>query len=205
MRSYRPGKKEAGCASHKLGPAIVAAFALSLVAAAPAFALTFTVDSTGDGSDDVAQNNICDSDPGAGVACTLRAAIEEAEDDAVATADTIDFAAAIVDDPDAANRTINLGAALPNLTEQVTIDGCALATNPPTQPCIGINGLSTGTPIINAISADNVTIRGLALGNASGVMGTTAGASKATLENNWFGFSVAGANERDRLGTGRQR
>src|SRR3982750_2483839 len=41
-------------------------------------AVTHTVTSAGDGGDASSVDNVCDADPGAGVSCTLRAAIEQA-------------------------------------------------------------------------------------------------------------------------------
>ena len=56
------------------GAAVVAALLLALLAAKPARADTFAVNSTGD-TGDATPDGTCDSDPGAAVVCTLREAI----------------------------------------------------------------------------------------------------------------------------------
>lgn len=67
--------------------ALIAALAASsLASAAPAAAADFFVDSTDDEAD-LSLNGSCDAEPGAGLKCTLRAAVSEAND--VAGADAI--------------------------------------------------------------------------------------------------------------------
>jgi CSLREA domain-containing protein len=80
-------------------------------------ATTFTVNSTADEADINITNGRCDSDGAAGDQCTLRAAIEEAND--TSGDDTIDFDI----DGTGAVRTISPTSALPTITDTLTIDG----------------------------------------------------------------------------------
>ena len=68
--------------------ALALALVVPAIGAAPAIATDFPVDSTGDGAD-VSPDGICDADAGTGVACTLRAALQESN--ASVAADTITF------------------------------------------------------------------------------------------------------------------
>lgn len=81
-------------------------------------ASTFTVNLTGDQPDFSGSDGRCDADASAfnGVQCTLRAAIQQAN--AAPGADTINFNV-----PGIGVKTISPASALPDVTEQVTIDG----------------------------------------------------------------------------------
>jgi CSLREA domain-containing protein len=86
----------------------------------PAWATTFTVNSTGNDGD-TTLDGTCDSDPTAAtVTCTLREAIQEANaNDNAPTVDAIDFNIS-----GAGAHTISpTGSDLPSITEAVTIDG----------------------------------------------------------------------------------
>lgn len=80
-------------------------------------ATTFTVTETGDEGDINLSNARCDSSTDTGDQCTLRAAIEEAND--TPGADTIDFDIGGT----ASAKTIAITSVLPAITEPVTIDG----------------------------------------------------------------------------------
>ena len=92
------------------------------LAGAPLSAATFTVDSTGDQPDASTADNVCQT---AGGACTLRAAIEQAN--ASAGADTIAF-----NIPGAGLHTISPATQLPIIGGELTIDGY-------TQPGTSVN------------------------------------------------------------------
>ena len=79
---------------------------------APVSASTYTVNNTGDGADATPGDDSCAT---AGAVCTLRAAIEEAN--AHAGSDTINATGL--------TGTIELGSALPEITEAVTLTGPA--------------------------------------------------------------------------------
>lgn len=91
---------------------------LLLVFGTAASAATFTVDSTDDASDANTADGVCAD---AGGVCTLRAAIEGANQ--TAGADAINFDATVF----GAARTILLSGALPAITDDLTITGTAPA------------------------------------------------------------------------------
>jgi parallel beta-helix repeat protein len=131
-----------------------------------------TVDSTGDGSDTDINDSICDDGSGN---CTLRAAIEESNDEA--GIQTIEFS--ITGTADFTNNTqngytIKPGTALPSLTDTVIIDGysqpgalanTAVAPNPLNGTLlIEIDGTNAGVSQ-NGLnnSANDSEIRGLVI------------------------------------------
>lgn len=91
---------------HRLCLALLAAFT---IVAQPVNAATFTVNSLADAADTNPGDGSCDSGGGA---CTLRAAIEEAN--ALADNDNVEFSV---------TGTITLGSGLPNITQALTITG----------------------------------------------------------------------------------
>jgi uncharacterized repeat protein (TIGR02543 family)/CSLREA domain-containing protein len=93
--------------------ACVAAVALACPfgLAQPAFADSFLVDSFADGGDVNAGDNICDADAGAGVECTLRAAIQQANSTVIG--DTVHFQV---------TGTHPVNSAI-SITNPITIDG----------------------------------------------------------------------------------
>src|SRR5215210_3868966 len=104
------------------------AFILALVMvgllAPPAHAFSiFTVNSTADTPDANLSNAVCDVNPSAsGNQCTLRAAIQEANDNINPTeTDLIKFN--IPDSVDPGVKTISPGSSLPSIEEPVIIDG----------------------------------------------------------------------------------
>src|SRR2546426_9701517 len=92
--------------------AAMAALAVAGAGRVSADAATFTVNSTADTTDAAPGDGVCDDGGGA---CTLRAAIEEAN--AHAGADTIAFSIG------SGVQTITPGSQLPAILEPVTIDG----------------------------------------------------------------------------------
>ena len=138
--------------------ALALALAVPAIGAAPAVATDFPVDSSGDGGD-VSIDGICDADAGAGVACSLRAALQESN--ASGGADFITFQANPFNG-EAADKITVSGSALPAITSPVAI---SCATDPASgQPCAeiaaaGFDGLT--------VSADSVTITDVAVTGAN--------------------------------------
>lgn len=185
---------------------------LLLVAARPAYAATFTVNVTGDGADLNLANGACDASPSRGTQCTLRAAIQEAND--TAGEDKIRF-----NIPGSGVKTIKPGSELPTITESVTIDGY-------TQPGASKNTLARGTNAKLMIELDgstpsaanglvigdgsDTTIRGLVINNfRSGpssagngiVLGSSSGPGNR-IEGNFIGTNPAGTVPEGNAGGG---
>jgi hypothetical protein len=122
-----------------------------VMVAGPAWADTFTVNSTGDQNDlnfpspPGTPNGICDSDPTASVACTLRGAIQEAMVNNEMTVDVIKFAI-----PGAGPHTISPNPELPDLDHLVTIDGYTEALGEGATPAT-LNTLAFGTNAVPKI------------------------------------------------------
>jgi CSLREA domain-containing protein len=154
------------------------AVALLLSAAAPAGAASFTVNSTGDAGDANAGNGACATSGGA---CTLRAAIQEAN--ALAGPDQIDFAIG------SGLQTITVSSSLPAITGAVTID----ATTQPGYagtPLIVISGSgNAGGP---SITGSGTTLRGLAIVNFAGNGLNITGGGDNVLEGNYIGIAANG-------------
>jgi hypothetical protein len=112
---------------------------------------TFTVNSTGDQNDlnfpasPGTPNCICDWDPTASVACTLRGAIQEAMVNNEMTVDVIKFAI-----PGAGPHTISPNPELPDLDHLVTIDGYTEALGEGATPAT-LNTLAFGTNAVPKI------------------------------------------------------
>ena len=106
-------------------------------------ATTFTVNDDRRCRGQQITNGRCDSDAAAGSQCTLRAAIEEAND--TAGADTIDFDIGGT----GVARTISPASALPTITDAVTIDGY-------TQPGSSPNTLATGNDAVLNVQLDGI-------------------------------------------------
>jgi hypothetical protein len=127
------------------------------LAASPAHAsATFTVNDTGDFHDTIVGNGFC----GVGGSCSLRAAIEESN--SLPGVDTINFAI-----PGTGVKTIKVGAsglgALPDITEQVTIDGY---TQPGASPNTKAVGNNAALKVV--LDGSNAGGDGLAIDGASG-------------------------------------
>ena len=169
--------------------ALATALAALAIGAAPAAATDFPVDSTGEGVD-VSTDGICDADAGIGVACTLRAALQESN--ATVTADTITFQTSPFNG-ELANDTIDLASALPPISQPVTI-ACQVST----APCAGVDSPGGVGDNVFTVNADNVTIRDVAITNAlTGISvfeptasGTITGFS---LKDAWIGVKLDGA------------
>ena len=158
----------------------------SLLLARSAWAVTFTVNSTGDAADTNTGDGVCDSDAGTpGLQCTLRAAIAQAN--ATAGPDIIAF-----NIPPAGAKTITPGSKLPNVNEAVTIDG---TTQPgfTTSPIIEINGASLGAFQALDIFATS-TVRGLVINRLVGGTGIVLwnGSGGSVVEGCYIGTDLSG-------------
>ncbi len=174
--------------------------ALSLMPAPSAHAATtFTVNLTADTPDANLSNAACDVNPAAsGKQCTLRAAIQQAN--ATAGADTIRFAI-----PGTTGvKTISPASALPQITEQVTIDGYTQTGAHPNTKAIGndaalkiqLNATNVGNNGLEIASSSNSVIKGLVI-NRFGVAGIAVGDSAANrIEGNFIGTNPAGTLDR---------
>lgn len=126
----------------------------------PASASTYTVNDDGDGPDITPGDNVCETATGNGV-CTLRAAIQETN--AHDGADTITFSINPSNPP--IDRIINIGSSLPQIDEQVTIQGPNLGTTGGGANIVldGGSGMFTGLNV----RANNCQIRNLTIRNFS--------------------------------------
>ena len=168
-------------------------------------ATTFVVNDKFDSSDEDLTDNACDvAVLIAGDQCTLRAAIEQAN--ATSGADTINFN--IPDDPSISGdevRTISPISALPNITEQVTINGYSQpGASPNTNgPGLGdnavlrveLNGSSAGANAsglsITSTTSGNSKVRGLVI-NRFGQYGILLSGQGNVVEGNFIGTNPAG-------------
>lgn len=163
-------------------------FAAAVFTAAPAAAATFTVNSTGDGSDASPGNGAC-ATSGGGSVCTLRAAIQEAN--ALAGADTIRFA--IGSGP----VTINTSS-LPAISQPVTID----ATTQPgfvSAPIVQIHG---GSGSGFSITGSTVTIRGFVVSGFADHGISISGGTGNVVEGCYVGTNMAGTAADGNAGAG---
>jgi hypothetical protein len=182
---------------------------LGLLAAKPAQAVTYPVNDAGDASDTDLSDNACVTNPSTkSGACTLRAAIEQAN--ATPGVDTINFF--LPDDPNIPGpevKTISPSSALPDLTEAVTINGYSqLGASENTQKqgtdavlLIELNGTNAGSAASGlSLKASNVTIKGLAI-NRFGGHGISIDGSDTRVEGNFIGVDAGGISSLN-LGNG---
>ncbi|MDJ0960174.1 MAG: Ig-like domain-containing protein [Acidimicrobiia bacterium] len=157
-----------------------------------------TVNSTGDTSDLVAGDDVCDTGGiiGSDPECTLRAAIEEAN--ASATVDTIHFDIPQTDGgytPSPVAFTVEPGSVLPDITTSMTIDGTTQTEYGTSgRPVVEVTGTSAGG---NAdgfrVNGGSSTIRGLVVNNwdDEGFALTSDGNS---ILGNYIGTDVTGSS-----------
>ena len=161
---------------------------------------TFTVNSTGDGSDSFPGDGLCRTSMIPPFICTLRAAIQEAN--ASPGLDVINFSIGT------GVQTITPASPLPTITDPVIIDGttqpgivpgipCIVAGH----PCIELNGFSAGCLNANGlhITAGNSTVRGLVINRFcfSGIELQAGGGN--VIQRNFIGTDVNGTAD---LGNG---
>lgn len=178
----------------------IAGFVISLLLISVAHAATFTVGDTGDASA-VDPSISCDT---AGNVCTLRSAIEAANTQA--GADTIEFNIA-----GGGVHTIIPGSALPDITQQLTIDGSTQPSamcgtlvpailpnnNTPHTLLIVIDGSSSNNSIsLHFVDgASNSIVRGLVLNHTTGfatALQIDSTVADMLVECNYFGTNAAG-------------
>lgn len=106
-------------------------------------ATTFVVNRTGDGSDMNLANDVCDTSTKAGLQCSLRAAIQEAND--TPGTDTINF------NITGTSKVIQPNSPLPPITERIVIDGYS-------QSGAAENTLEVGTNAVLKIVLDGVNL-----------------------------------------------
>ena len=191
-----------------LGLLVAALMALSLMLT-PKSAhadTTFTVTRTDDSGDPDLSDGECGSFGGrGGRACSLRAAIEQAN--ATPGADTIEF-----DLPDTENdnpvtgaEIISPSSALPTITGAVTIDGYTQPVASENSRSTGaidaiilveLNGLNAGSGSGLTIEASNVVVRGLAINRFPGQGVEIGSGTGARIEGNFIGTDSTGNLDR---------
>ncbi|MGV6818578.1 MAG: DUF4347 domain-containing protein [Thiotrichales bacterium] len=165
------------------------------------FPYQITVNTTNDTADgDTSSLANLKLDPGADGVVSLREAITAANN-GTNSRDTIQF-----DIAGAGPHTINLGSALPIITDTIVLDG---STEPDYSgsPVVEINGAAAGD--VNGLalndSADNSSIKGLALtgfnGATNGIALSLNGADNVTVQGNYIGIKPDGVTpDGNRLG-----
>jgi CSLREA domain-containing protein len=160
------------------------ALACSLSAPASAGAAEFTVDSTADETDQ-AINTTCLT---AGGKCTLRAAIEEANENG--ESDEISFSETPFDGGVAG--TIVLGSGLPPIVDSFTRIEGECERGGVIGPCVGVEGPVSGT----ALTIDHgfeVEVAGLVIGGAETAVSVIDEAERAKVSGSWFGVKLDGS------------
>ena len=173
---------------------------------------TFTVTSTGDGSDNNHGDGICDDGSGA---CTLRAAIEEAN--ALTGRDLIAFNIPVGDPGFVASTTsftIRPATALPSVVEPVVIDGYTQSGSRPNSLPVGaglnpvlkveLDGGDIGDPLIYGIDVigGNTTVRGLAVNGFSSSAFRFVVVGGNVIEGNVIGTDVTQTQDKGNGGDG---
>jgi CSLREA domain-containing protein len=168
--------------------AMLSAAAALLAMAGPAWAANFTVNSTGDGSDSTLDGS-CDD----GTAhCTLRAAIQEANNAGGTDSIVFDNSAGVFDGV-AANATITLASNLPNISDPVTIDGANCGTSSDPKPCVGITGTGTKTTFALIVSTGGAgsAIHHLDFFNLNAGVFTQLTGTGISVDGSWFGINLS--------------
>jgi len=161
------------------------AFVCALAAPATASAEEFIVNSIGDQPDALLGVAGCLTTDGK---CTLRAAIEEANNSGESS--RFDFDETVFDGQIAG--TIALGSSLPPIEVRLLIHGRECPTGAGVSgPCVGIDGPSGG-PALSVEHTEEVEIEGLAVTGAE--TGVNVNGSRFFLaQENWFGVKLDGS------------
>lgn len=183
--------------------ALMAAFAVGLPAVPAQASTTYVVNSAGDGADLDPNDGVCDADPLGAFECTLRAAIQEAND--TPGADTINFNLPL------GNSSIRPNSGLPSIFEQTTIDGY-------TQPGAKANTLAKGDNAVIKVELDgsaaggafglhlqgasNSVIQGLAINRFSSDGISIFGGLGVRVEGNYIGTDRLGTQDLGNGGSG---
>ncbi|HYQ79033.1 MAG TPA: right-handed parallel beta-helix repeat-containing protein [Solirubrobacterales bacterium] len=168
---------------------VATAFLTGMFVPAAVHAAEFTVNSTGDQSDETVGSGGCRT---TAATCTLRAAIEESNA-SVSTTDEIRFSFASFDGEIA--DTIEIGSSLPTITDSVEVGGlpfvpCETDYFGLPGPCVGINGPDSGPAF--RIAAEEVVLNNLAISGAETAV-EAVGALGMRLYNNWIGLKLDGS------------
>ena len=179
---------------------------LILVGQTAQAATTFTVNLTADTPDANLSNAVCDVNPTAsGNQCTLRAAIQEANDNLNPTeTDLINFN--IPDSVDTGVKTISPGSNLPDIIEPVIIDGYsqplssvntrAKGTN--AKLLIELNGNNSTDRAFNIFASDTV-VKGLVINRFTNIAIEIAAEgdllTNVRIEGNFIGTNAAGTSD----------
>ncbi|MGI8740481.1 MAG: hypothetical protein ACR2KU_12965 [Gammaproteobacteria bacterium] len=162
----------------------------------PALAASFTVNLTGDQADSAVADGICDTDgnPGTGLQCTLRAAIQQTN--ATSSADTINFAI-----PGVGIKTILPTSAL-EITQPVTINGYTQPGARPNTKKVGDDAIvlmqlaetfagNNGDGLSISDTGSNSVIRGLVINRFSN-SGIRIKGNNNKVEGNFLGTDPTG-------------
>ena len=194
--------------------ALLLVFAMMGLLASPAHAdTTFIVNSTADLADIDIADDLCDADAASGQLCTLRAAIQQAN--ATTGADTIHFNIPTSDSHcDATTKIciISPDSRLPDITEQLTIDGYSQPDAHANSKAVGndarllieLNGANAGVANGLELDASNSVVRGLVIhdfdftgisveGDGNRIEGNFVGTDPSgtiDLGNNEFGVEI---------------
>jgi hypothetical protein len=162
-------------------------------------ATTFTVNKTGDAEDRKNSDSKCDTSTKNGNQCTLRAAIEEAND--TAGEDTIKFK---IGDTNSV-KTISPASELPDITDTVTINGYTqrgasentLEEGNDAVLKVELDGTNAGFASGLSINTADSTIKGLVINrfSVSGISINGAGNDGNRIEGNFIGTNARGTAE----------
>ena len=184
---------------------LVVAGGMLVAGAGPAWAATFTVNRIGDAGDRSLSDARCDISNNNGSQCTLRAAIEEAND--TAGADAIHFGIG------GGSKAIKPASELPDITEAVTIDAYTQTGASPNTLAEGndavlkvrLNGSDAGVDADGlVISTSDSTVRGLVINSFDddGVVTSVADATGNRVEGNFIGTNDQGTIDNGNGGDG---
>ncbi|MDH5293369.1 MAG: cadherin-like domain-containing protein, partial [Acidimicrobiia bacterium] len=170
----------------------------------PGTAAPLVVNSTGDAADNAPGDGYCwtgSNNTGGQRACTLRAAIQEAN--ANPYADAIRFNMPATEAGHSAGVwTISPGSELPALSDVSSID----ATTQPgwvSAPVVELNGVSAGASVGLKTTGDNTTIRGFSINRfASSGIEVNSGSSGVLIVGNYVGVDPTGTIDRGNGGRG---
>jgi hypothetical protein len=177
----------------------IALFAVMISSATPALGANFSVNSTGNQQDSSTGDGVCDTDPAVGDQCTLRAAIEQANNDVVK--DTINFNIPTSDpgyDAGTTSFRIQPDSPLPVIGQPVVINGRSQPEfSTANRPVIELHGVLAGVAVDGLrITAGNSEVRGLAInkfGQTNGADGIEIQVGgNNIIEGNYIGTDVTG-------------
>jgi len=185
------------------GLVLVVALAFGFVAVRPSLvsaATTFVVNKVGDAADMNLADSKCDTSTNTGNQCTLRAAIQEADD--TAGIDTINF------NIRSTSKTITPNSQLPDITEQVTINGYSQSGSAENTLAIGSNAVlkvvldgsnvgGDGNGLV--LRTNNSWVRGLVIQNweeaGIHIPGSGVSGGPNVINGNFIGTNAAGTAE----------